>query len=205
MSPFIKNCAGVILAGGENTRMPVLKAFIKVGNRTIIERSLNTYRHLFSETAIVTNQPELYSHLGMRMLGDVYDIRGPMSGIFTSLINSSEPWIFVSACDMPFLNKDLITYMASRRRGYEAVVPFHNGRPEPLHAYYSTRLANSMEKVLLSEKRALKDFLRSKKVKYLPVREMRKFDPEDKSMINLNTPQDVKNFIIPKDIVKSKI
>ena len=195
MTPLINNCTGVILAGGENTRMPVLKAFIIVDGSTIIERSLNTYRRLFSDTAIVTNQPELYSQLDIKMFGDVYDIRGPMTGIFTSLINSSEPWVFVSACDMPFLNRDLIEYMAFGRSGYEAVVPLYKGSPEPLHAFYSTRLTTSMEKTLLSDKRALKDFLRSKKVNYLSVRDMNKFDPEAKSLINLNTPQDINNFI----------
>ena len=175
--------------------MPVLKSFIKVEGMPIIERSLKTYRQLFRDSVIVTNQPELYSQFGIKMLGDVYDIRGPMTGIFTSLINSSEPWVFVSACDMPFLNRDLIEYMASRRPGYEAVVPLYKGRPEPLHAFYSIRLTTSMEKALLIGNNALRDFLRPKKVKYLPIRDMIKFDPEAKSLINLNTPQDIKNFI----------
>ena len=195
MSTFIKNCTGVILAGGENTRMPVLKAFIKVDGMTIIERSLNTYRQIFRDTLIITNQPERYSQFEIQMFGDVYDIRGPMTGIVTSLINTTEPWVFVSACDMPFLNRELIEYMASKRSGYEAVGPLYKGGPEPLHALYSTRLTTSMEKTLLSGKRALRDFLSSKKVKYLPVRDMKKFDPEGKSLINLNTPQDVKNLI----------
>jgi len=93
------------------------------------------------------------------------------------------------------LNKDVIQYMASGRKGYEAVVPLYKNSPEPLHAFYSTRLTSSMENALLSGKRALKDFLRSKKVKYLPIRDMKQYDPEAKSLINLNTPQDIKNFI----------
>jgi molybdopterin-guanine dinucleotide biosynthesis protein A len=195
MSPFIKNCTGVILAGGENTRMPVTKAFIKVEGKTIIERSLDIYRQLFRNIFIITDRPELYSRFNVRMLGDIYDIRGPMTGIFTSMINSEDPWIFVSACDMPCLNKDVITFMASVRNGHEAVVPFYKGGPEPLHAFYSVRLASSMEKSLSGGDRALKDFLRSKKVKYLSFRELTRFDPGAKSMINLNTPLDIRNFI----------
>jgi len=195
MSTFIKNCTGVILAGGENTRMPVPKAFIKVDGISIIKRSLRTYHQLFSDSVIITNQPELYSSFGIIMFGDVYDIRGPMTGIFTSLINSSEPWVFVSACDMPFLNRELIEQIASGRPGYDAVVPLYKGSPEPLHAFYSTRLTSSMEKSLLAGNRSLKDFLRDKKVKYLPVRDTHKFGPGAKSLINLNTPQDIRNFI----------
>ena len=96
---------------------------------------------------------------------------------------------------IPFLSKDLINYMATSRKGYEAVVPLYKDSAEPLHAFYSTKLTSSMEKALLGGKRALKDFLRSKKVKYLPIRDMKQYDPEAKSLINLNTPQDIKNFI----------
>lgn len=205
MNTFITHCTGVILAGGENSRMPEPKAFIKVNGRSIIQRALRTYGQLFSNSLIVTNQPEHYSHFGIRMCGDVYNIRGPMTGILTSLMNASDPWVFVSACDMPFLNKNLIEFMASYRRTYEAVVPLYKGRPEPLHAYYSSRLTKSMEKALLSGNRAMKDFLRSKRVKYLSFRELRKFDPGGKSIVNINTPRDLKAALMPEDIVTSKI
>jgi molybdopterin-guanine dinucleotide biosynthesis protein A len=124
MSNLIKDCTGVILAGGENTRMPVLKAFIKVNGKPIIEKNITLIQQLFEKTFIVTNQPSDYSNLGTPLLGDVHDIRGPMTGIFTSLLNSPTPWVFISACDMPFINKDLINYMHSQRNGFDAFSRF---------------------------------------------------------------------------------
>ncbi len=190
MSNLIKDCTGVILAGGENTRMPVLKAFIKVKGKPIIERNLTVIRQLFKEILIVTNQPEKYSYLDAPLLGDIYNIRGPMTGIATALLNSPAPWVFISACDMPFINKDLINYMYSQRSGFDAVVPSTKGKAEPLFAFYSKKLLSSMEKAVLSDRRGLKDFLKDKKVKYISAADVRRFDPGARSFINLNTPED---------------
>ena len=190
MNNLIKDCTGVILAGGENTRMPVLKAFIKVKGIPIIENNLAIIQQLFKETFIVTNQPEKYSYLGTPLLGDVHDIRGPMTGIFTSLLNSTAPWVFISACDMPFINKDLINYMHSQKKGFDAVVPSIKGKAEPLFAFYSKKLSSSMEKAVLSDRRGLNDFLKNKKVKYISAGEIKRFDPGARSFINLNTPRD---------------
>ncbi|GBE03113.1 MAG TPA: molybdenum cofactor guanylyltransferase [Nitrospirae bacterium] len=190
MNDLIKDCTGVILAGGENTRMPVLKAFIKVNGEPIIEKNLALIQQLFEETFIVTNQPEEYSYLGAPLFGDIHNIRGPMTGIFTSLINSSTPWVFISACDMPFINKELINYMNSQRKGFDAVVPASKGKAEPLFAFYSKKLLSPMEKAVLSDRRGLKDFLKDKKVKYISAADVRRFDPGARSFINMNTPGD---------------
>ena len=213
MNNIIKNCTGVILAGGENKRMPVLKAFIKINGEKIIERNLKIMRQLFKEIFIVTNQPELYLYLKTHLLGDVYDIRGPMTGIFTSLLNSSNRWVFVSACDMPFINKQLIKYMASKRDNYDAVVPKYNennppqspftkgGRrgdyTEPLFAFYSKQLMPSMEKAIFSNKIGSKDFLRDKRVEYIFNREIKGIDAKAMSFINLNTLKELKKYLKP--------
>jgi molybdopterin-guanine dinucleotide biosynthesis protein A len=35
MDTQVKDCTGIILAGGENTRMPVRKGFIQVNGKTL--------------------------------------------------------------------------------------------------------------------------------------------------------------------------
>ena len=189
------NCTGVILAGGENRRMPVQKAFIKIRGKKIIERSLRIMKRLFSEIFIVTDRPADYVYLGMPMLGDVYDVRGPMTGILTSLFCSSNSWVFVTACDMPFINEKLIRYGASEREGYEAVTPLLGGKTEPLFSFYSKHLIPGMEKTLLSGNAGLKDFLNTKRVKYLREKEIRNIDPEISSFINFNTPEDLEIYL----------
>lgn len=192
---MIADCTGVILAGGENRRMPYPKAFIKIGKESIIERNLKIMGFLFKEVFIITNQPEAYFSFGMPMYGDIYNIRGPMTGILTSLINSRSKRVFVSACDMPFINQELIQYMSSKGNGYEAVVPKYNGKVEPLFAFYSKSMINSIEDALLRDNRGLHDFLRHKKVKYTTAKEIKRIDPQGRSFINLNTPEDVAFYL----------
>lgn len=173
--------------------MPELKAFIEINGQKIIEKNLDISKHIFEEICIVTNQPELYSHLGVPLLGDIYDSRAPMNGILTSLLNSSSKWVFISACDMPFINRHLIEYMAKKRNNLYAVVPRKGGRPEPLFAFYSIRCFSAMEKSFLSGEKSLHTFLHkhSKRVQYISSKEIKKIDPEFSSFINLNTPADV--------------
>jgi molybdopterin-guanine dinucleotide biosynthesis protein A len=215
MTALINDCTGAILAGGENTRMPLLKAFIEVDGQKIIERNIRTTRQLFKENFIVTNQPEYYSGLGLPLLGDVYDVRGPITGICTVLLNASNNWVFISACDMPFLNKALIVYMAMKRDKMDAVVPksplppFSEGGvrgdyTEPLFAFYSRQLLDRMEKAVLTGKKSLKDFLRNKRVKYITREEIEKIDTHAASFINLNSPDDIGRYLQMKDIIRFK-
>jgi molybdopterin-guanine dinucleotide biosynthesis protein A len=200
----VDDCTGVILAGGENRRMPVPKGLIRVHGRPIVERNLILMKRLFPEHMIVTNQPGLYSFLDTKLVGDIYDIRGPATGILTAMLNSRTGWIFVSACDMPFLNAELISSLTGMRSGQDAVVPMHRGRPEPLLACYSTALAPDMEKAILAGRRGLRDFLSGKRVKYVQPGEMRHTGSPEESFINLNTPEDVDRFLGQNDILKFK-
>ena len=239
MDSFLKNCSAGILAGGENKRMPVPKAFVKIpsgrisrlsNGETIIEKNLNIMKQLFGEVFIVTNQPELYLHLGVPLFGDIYNLRCPMTGIFTSLVNSTYGWVFISACDMPFINRHLIRHIASKRGNYDAVVPKSTLPPEnppispfdkwgqrgiakvglrgaytePLFACYSKRLLSAMEETLLNIKRGLKDFLSNNKVKYINTSEIKRYDPEVKSFINLNTVEDIKYYLMPEGLSKTE-
>lgn len=207
MHNFIENCIGVILAGGENTRMPVLKAFIEVGNEKIIERNVKILKKLFKETFIVTNQPEHYLYLGIPLFGDVYDVRGPMTGIYTAFLNSSNKWVFITACDMPFIKGDLIKYMALKRDNYDAVVPKLKNRVEPLFAFYSQRLISPMEKSVLTGKTGIQDFLQNKKVKYISIEGAEVVKDSAawaKSFINLNTLDDIALYLKAEDSLKFK-
>jgi len=206
MNTYIKQCTGVILAGGENRRMPVRKAFIEVEGEKIIDRNLRVLKRLFEEILIVTNEPEHYTYTGTKLYGDSYDIRGPMTGLFTALLHARNRWVFVSACDMPFISGTLIRYMASKRTRFDAVVPSLNGRPEPLFAFYSKQLLPCMEESLLAGVKGLKDFLHNhrKRVQYTQLREIAGTGHWADSLINLNSPGDIDLYLQRNDIHKFK-
>lgn len=204
MERLIRQCTGVILAGGENRRMPVPKAFIQVSGQTIIDRNVRLLKGLFKEVLIVTNEPERYASTGIKLVGDIYDIRGPMTGLLSALFHARNRWVFVSACDMPFISGPLIRFMASRRSGHAAVVPSVKGRPEPLFSFYSKRLLPLIEESLLSGKKGIGFFLHNqkKRVQYISLREITGRGLGAESFINLNTPEDIDVYLKDNDIYK---
>jgi molybdopterin-guanine dinucleotide biosynthesis protein A len=181
---------GIVLAGGENRRMGTDKSFLKVAGVPLIERVLRSVKAVFPDIIIVTNSPERYAAYGVKTVGDVLDIRGPLTGIYSGLLQSPDEYNFVVACDMPFLNSRLLSYMAGLAEGHDIVVPSIGGQIEPLHAVYRRRLITVMENELNHDRKRIRDIFGRAMVRYVTEEEIDRFDPARKSFKNLNTPQE---------------
>jgi len=199
---------GTILAGGENRRIPLLKGHIEIKGEKIIDSSVNLMRNLFGRVVISTNTPELYFYCGVPMIGDIINQRGPLTGIFSVLLNIKDDAIFVVACDMPFLNDQLMKYMLDKYRGknrenpepltsgseitkWDAVIPVFEGKPQPLFGIYSKNILGIIEKRLNKGLKKLKDMLTEINVLYIKEEEVRQIDPEGRSFLNINTMEDL--------------
>jgi molybdopterin-guanine dinucleotide biosynthesis protein A len=181
----------LILAGGENKRLPIIKGFLELKGRKIIESNIELLKRIFDCVIISTNTPEQYFYLGVPMIGDVVNCRGPMTGILSALITLKEPEIFVTACDMPFMKPALIRYIIGRWAGRgEAVIPIFNSKPQPLLGIYSAKLIPKMEESIRNCRRGLREFLNTIEVHYIEEEKVREIDQEGRSFVNINTIQD---------------
>jgi molybdopterin-guanine dinucleotide biosynthesis protein A len=179
---------GIVLAGGESRRMGRDKAFLKLEGIPMIEHVLRTLRTIFPRTIIVTNNPSAYASYEAAVVTDAVKKQCPLAGIYSGLLSSAEEYNFVAACDMPFLNPDLITYMTGLVDGYDIVVPMTAGRNvEPLHAIYSKRLLPVIKKQLHGDERKIQGIFKEARVKYVTETEIDRYDPERRSFRNLNT------------------
>ncbi|MDI6801340.1 MAG: molybdenum cofactor guanylyltransferase [Thermodesulfovibrionales bacterium] len=200
----ISGIAGVILAGGQNKRFPSLKSFIKINNYTIIEKNLILLKEIFDEVIISTNIPEKYFYLGAPLIGDILPSLGPMSGIYSSLLNSKHGSIFIVACDMPFIKKELIYFVCKKHlesfysghsETIDATVPIYDGEPQPLFGVYCNKAMPYLEAAILSGKTSLKRFLNEIKTRFINESEIRVVDPDGMSFVNINTIEDYKNVM----------
>ena len=135
----------LILAGGENSRIPFLKGFLEINGTKIIESNVRLLKGIFNRVLISTNSPEDFFYLGLPMIGDVINSGGPLAGIFSVLANSSATAVFVSACDMPFIEEGIVRLIISAFEEQDAVIPLYEGRPQPLLGIYSQRVRDLME------------------------------------------------------------
>jgi len=181
----------LILAGGENKRIPMIKGFLEIRNRKIIETNIELLKSIFSRVILSVNHPELYFYLGLPMIGDVFDNRGPMTGILSVFMNTESADIFVTACDMPYINAILIKHMVEKYNyKFDALIPLYDGKPQPLFGIYAKRISGLMEQRIRAGKKSLLDFLKTINVRYINEEEVRNIDPEGRSFVNINTFKD---------------
>lgn len=181
----------LILAGGENTRMPFPKGFLPIHGRRIIDQNIDLFRGIFRRIFISTNTPERYFYTGAEMVGDILPQKGPMTGIYSVLKVPGVSEVFVTACDMPFINVILMKFLIGRwKSGMDALIPFYRKMPEPLFGIYSSNIAEAMASSIREGNRSLKDFLERTNVHYIDEQAVRQRDPEGKSFVNINTLED---------------
>ena len=186
----------LILAGGENKRLPMLKGFLEIDGKRIIESNINILERIFDKVIISTNTPEHYFYLGRPMVGDTMSDRGPMTGILSALNIPEISEIFVTACDMPFISDELIRSIVDQwDTKWDAVIPVFEKKTQPLFGIYSKHIARNMEKSIKSGTRSLRKFLEGRQVLYISEQAVRNVDKEGKSFININTPEDAENVI----------
>jgi molybdopterin-guanine dinucleotide biosynthesis protein A len=192
VNAVILNMTGIVLAGGESRRMGRDKAFLTLDGIPLIEHVLRTLHGMFPRTIIVTNNPAAYALYDAVVVTDVVDKPGPLTGIYSGLLHSTDEHNFLVACDMPFLNGGLISYMAGLVNDQDIVVPMIAGRVEPLHAVYSKGLLSLIEKRIRQDARQIQGIFSEARVRFVTETEIDRYDPEHRSFKNLNTPEEYK-------------
>lgn len=183
--------AGIVLAGGKNSRMGGHdKAFLRVGQRPIVERTLDLFRDVFSEIVVVSNTPDKYAGYGVEVAGDEFPGAGPLAGIHSGLGRVRAPYAFVAACDMPYLRPEAIAFLLDRVSDQEALIPIWDGDIEPLHAVYATALRPRIEAALRRGVRGIREFLPTARVEYVSEADLRDVRGAAESFCNVNTPEE---------------
>jgi len=190
----IKDISGVILAGGKSSRFGKNKALEKFDGVPLIERVVRVMRSVFQHLILVTNNPADYSYLELPMCQDLVKGLGPLGGVYTALKVIPNKAGFFVACDMPFLNRDLILHMVKSMRDFDAVVPRASGELETLHTLYSKRCLPAIKRLIDSGQYKTRSFFSEVSVCYIDESSIRHFDPGIKSFININKPQELRRI-----------
>lgn len=196
------DCTGVILAGGKNSRLPgKKKTFRKIGDQMILESIYGMFLNLFREVIIVVNEPEEFAGWDMTVVTDIIPSQCALAGLHTGLFYASFPYAYVTACDTPFVKQSVIEHIVRQiEPRYEVIIPRTDDGLEALSAVYSKDCIPLIESKLEENIFMIKKFFRKKKVKEIPVEQLKALDPDMRFIFNINTPEDLeKAKIIDKN------
>jgi len=182
--------AGIVLAGGLSSRMGCDKATLPWGDSDLLHTVLDRLAPVCSELIVISNVPRVIARQGVRVVADHYPQCGPLAGMQAGLLAAEAEYSFITACDMPFLNTAVIAFIAAVAAGYHAAIPFIDGYYNPLHAVYHRHCLPWIEALLVAGDYRVLDFYPNILLRQVSGLELRRLDPELKTLCNINTPAD---------------
>ena len=186
-------CAGIILSGGQNTRMGGRnKAFLRLSGLYFLDWIINTLSNACCEILLATREPALYSEWELKIVEDILQVRSPLTGLHAGLVNIQADYAFCTSCDTPLLKSEIVQLLIdSIEPGYDVIVPASGTYYQPMCAVDSRRCIPFIAKQLnLGDLKT--DHLYAKiKLKEIPYERFEAIDPDLKSFFNVNTPEDI--------------
>lgn len=179
---------GLVLAGGKSTRMGTDKAQL---NYRGLPHALFLYELLseFCDQVFMSvNEENTYNYPAeVAIIEDENTYRGPFNGLLSAHHHRPENAWLVLACDLPFVNKEVILSLIRQRNSNKAATAFAtraSGLPEPLCALWEAS-------TLAAAENYLKEGNGSCPRKFLLQNEVQLIYPEDdRWLFNANSPED---------------
>ena len=190
-------CTGIILAGGENKRFAgTEKTFERVGKLAIFEHVFGIFKEMFDHILLITNHPEKFMAWDIVMAADLFDVRSSLTGLHTGLYYTATPYAFFTACDTPFIKREMIqTVLDAVEPDVDIVVPQTSLGYEPLCAVYSQRCLKPVQVQLENRQLQIQRLFKSMRTKKIPESTLRTIDPDLDSFFNVNTPEDLEKAL----------
>ena len=138
------NVTCAILAGGFSTRIGQDKATLIINGKPLMNHVYERVQTIFNDIVIVSSNHSGFKYIDAPVIKDILPIKSPMVGIVSALVYSHNPYVYVCACDMPYLNEDAIRYIIESIDGKDIIIPKTNKGFEPLSAIYNRACISCM-------------------------------------------------------------
>jgi len=177
------------LAGGGSRRLGRDKALLTLAGETLLARAVRTLAQVTDEQFVVGPETRAAA-TAARIVPDLRPGCGPLGGIYSALLATTAAHVLVVACDMPFLNAELLSYLLLLREDWDVVLPRVACREQQLHAVYAASCREPIRRRLEAGDLRVDCFFDEMRVRLVEAGELRRFDPELRSFYNVNTVED---------------
>jgi molybdenum cofactor guanylyltransferase len=183
---------GIILTGGNSSRMGQDKGLVELGGKTLTEIAIHNLSGLCNRILISANTGS-YLQFGPEVVRDVYQGIGPMGGLYSCLRRIKTDYCLVLSVDLPFVNRGLLEYLLNQAKDVQVSVPWSGGEHyEPLCACYHISILPLIENFIDKGNYKLADMFKIASIKPLLIhQDLPFFHP--KLFFNVNSMDDLRS------------
>ena len=184
----ILGITGVVLAGGESSRMEEDKSLILFRKKKLIDFSLIALKPYCKEV-FISSSKIVHQAFDYKIIKDEYDNIGPIAGIHSALKNATTDYVIILPCDSPMVKKQFIEFLISEiAEDIDAVIPKNKELLEPLFGIYHKRILPVIEKQIIRKDYKLGHLIEKINTKIIEVQDRSCF-------ININTKSDFQKYL----------
>jgi molybdopterin-guanine dinucleotide biosynthesis protein A len=187
----MQSVTGILLAGGRSSRMGVDKALIDLAGESVIARILRQLSDCADQTYIVGDRPERFIDLPARVLPDDRPGLGVVGGIATGLRVAAEGIVVCVACDMPFVDAELMQLLVDAVGSTDGAIVRTPRGYEPLCAAYRADRLESLLAMIHEGELAAQSIARRMDLTAVDEGALLEAGLDPRRLFNMNTPDDL--------------
>lgn len=183
------NVTGIVLAGGNSSRMGTDKALLMLRGKPLIQYAVEVLRKVCEYVVISSNRTD-YEFTGCETWPDIFPQQAPMIGIYSCLKRSGSDINVVLSCDMPLADPRLFDILLAYSGQHDIILPVHGDDCiEPLCGIYNRSVLSGFKESINLHHFGLLRYLKSSEFKAVEVNPGKDFNNPN-MFVNVNTIND---------------
>lgn len=114
------NITGIILAGGNSTRMGTDKGLLNYNNKSFINIIADAIQPLVNNVMLISSR-QVHDTSGIKRYDDIFPDAGPLAAIYTGLYHSETVFNLVVSCDVPLISPTVLKKLIGHADGSDVV------------------------------------------------------------------------------------
>ena len=188
------NVLPVILAGGKSRRFGADKAVAKLGDKSLIDYTINKLEPKFAEILVITNNPMQVSKNNIFFIKDTMAGQlGPLVGILSAMEwvknnDKNYEWIISFPCDTPFFEEKIIDKVINSQKSSDKKLLFlkSGNKRHNIFGLWSIELMEQLRNDINQGARKVEDWANKIGTEIVEIN-----SESDKSFLNINTKLDL--------------
>ena len=190
------NVLPVILAGGKSRRFGADKAVAKLGEKSLIDYTINKLEPKFAEILVITNNPIQVSKNNIFFIKDTMSGQlGPLVGILSAMEwvknnDKNYEWIISFPCDTPFFEEEIIDKVINSQKSSDKKLLFlkSGNKRHNIFGLWSIELMEQLRNDINQGARKVEDWANKIGTEIVEIN-----SESDKSFLNINTKLDLED------------